>query len=261
MSDDNEVQQLQALDSFSFRAKIWYANYKGFLFLLIPLFLLSLFIIFKFSLYDSKAERDFLSAKNAYLQWEKSKESDNNHFQILRGFIKKHPELAVPYESLIIQKLLTLGKEAKTTSFIESFLKRQSTKPETYYTQFAHATLMIEKGDIVKALEKSLSLKEAMLADKNFWESQKTPHFGSVLFAFNLLRVAMLSKNLQKNEEELVAWRELKRYAKWDQDNDKSITNLDNDAFDVLLSHFTHQDISLKDYIKHRESRLLLAQN
>lgn len=259
MSDDNSTHQLQALDSFSFKVKIWYENYKRFLILLIPFFLLALFIIFKFSLYKTKSEGEFLSAKNAYGQWEKSKDLEDSNFQTLRGFIKKHPELAVSYENLIVQQILALGKEQKANLFIENFIKRHADKPSTYYTQFAKTTLLIEKGELEKAFLEANSLKEAMLSDKNFWESQKTPRFGSILFAFNLVRVAMLSKNLKKGEEELIAWRELKQYAKWDQESEKSISNLDKDAFDVMLNHFTDQNLSLKDYIKHREAKLLAS--
>ena len=259
MSDNNPVSQLQAIDSFSFKIRIWFANYKRFLILLIPFFLLALFIIFKFSLYGAKSEAEFLSAKSEYIQWEKSKDLEDSHFQTLKELMRKHPELAVPYESLIIQKILALGKEKKAASFIENLLKRRADKPSTYYTQFAETTLLIEKGGVEKALQEAISLKETMLSDKNFWESQKTPHFGSVLFAFNLLRVAMLSKNLGKEEEELVAWRELKHYAKWDQEAGKTFANLDKGAFDALLNHFTDQGLSIKDYIRHREAKLLAS--
>lgn len=257
MSDQNTIEPLQAIDSFFFKIRIWYANYKRFLLLLIPFFLLALFIIFKFSLYKTKAEGEFVSAKNAYLQWESGKELESSHFETLKGLIRKHPELAAPYESLIIQKVIALGKEKSESSFVESFLKKNSHKPRTHYTHFAKTTLLIEKGEVEKALQEALSLKEEMLSDKIFWESQKTPHFGSILFAFNLLRVAMLSKNLERQEDELVAWRELQQYAKWDEEGEKNLPNLDKKAFDALLQHFTDQNLSIKDYIKHREAKLV----
>lgn len=255
MSERNTLQQLRTLDSFFFKVRMWSTNYKRFLVLLIPFFLVFLFVIFKTSLYRAKSEGEFLAAKNAYLKWENSQELENSDFRTLKGLIKRHPELVAPYETLIIQKILALGKEKKAQPFIENLSKRIA---DSYYTQFSKTTFLITEGEFEKALQEAFSLKERMLSDKSFWEGQKTPHFGSILFAFNLLRIAILSQSLEKGEEELVAWKELKDYARWSSESDKMFVNLDRGAFDVLLKHFTDQNLSMKDYIKHREAKILL---
>lgn len=246
----------KTLGSNFLRIKMWFADYKRSLVLLIPFFLVMLLLIFKFSAYKTKAERDFLAVKNAYLKWENSQELENDSFQMLRGLIKKHPELVAPYETLIIQKILALGAEKKARPFIENLAKRVS---DSYYTQFSKATLSIAEGDLDRALQEAFSLKEKMLSDKNFWEGQKTPHFGSILFAFNLLRIAILSQSLERGEDELIAWKELKDYARWSGGSDKTLVNLDREAFDILLQHFTDQNLSIKDYIKYREAKILAA--
>lgn len=255
ISESHKVECLSAVNTFTFRIKIWYENYKKFLFLLIPLFLIGLFGIFKFSLYKNKAEGEFLSAKNAYLQWETSKEWEGKSFETLKKFLKKYPELAAPYESLILQKVFAIGKPAKEDPFVEALFQKKLQKSTNYYAQFANTSILIEKQEFETALKEAASLKTAMLTDEEFWRSQKNPHFGSLLFAFNLVRIGMLSKQLGKGEEELLAWKELQHYANWEKlENGEHF--LDEKAFDSLLHNFTDRGVSIKDYIKHREEKL-----
>lgn len=262
---EKRATQLQELLPLSFKLRSWYANYKRFLLLLIPFFLLALVVIFKSSLRDSKGHQGFLLANSTYLKWDKDQAGEGSHLQVLKGLFKKHPEWAVPYEALIVQKLLALGKAAEAQSLAENVLKRASQQSPSYYAQFAKTTVLIESRstdkDLEKALKEALTLKEEMLSDEQFWQAQTTSHFGSVLFAFNLLRIAFLSETLKKFDEELLAWKELKRYAKWNEISiDKEMVKLDEKAFHLLAKHFTEGSLSLQDYIKYRETTILSLQ-
>jgi hypothetical protein len=262
---EKRATQSQELLSFSFQLRSWYANYKRFLFLLIPFFLLALIVTFKSSLWDSQGHQGFLLANSTYLKWDKTQTGESSHLQVLKGLFKKHPEWAVPYEALIVQKLLALGQAAEAQSLAENVLKRASQQSPAYYAQFAKTTVLIESRstakDLEKALKEALTLKEEMLSDDQFWKTQTSSHFGSVLFAFNLLRIAFLSETLKKFDEELLAWKEFKRYAKWNEASiDKEMVKLEERAFHVLAKHFTEGNLSLQDYIKYRETTILSLQ-
>lgn len=265
MPEKRMTQELEGIDALFFKMRIACANYKRFLFLLIPFFLLALFVIFKISLRASHTQQDFLVVKKAYTQWESSQNFDSNVLQTLKGWVKKRPELVVPYEARIVQRLLAFGQIGEVHPLVDHVLTRAAQHGSTYYTQFAKTTLLIEtatkSADLEKALQTSLALKQAMIADEQFWEGQKMPGFGSLLFAFNLLRIALVSKALGKTEEELVAWRDLKGYARWGaQEEDKETRYMDKGAFQQLASHFAEGGVSLQDYIKYRESAILALQ-
>lgn len=244
---------------FFFKARIWYTNYKRFVLLLIPFFLLALGVIFKSSLNKSHIGQEALVIKHAYNQWEKAKSDEKSHFQTFIRFLKKRPELLIPYEAQIVQRLLSIGKTEQLEPLAHHVLKRALERVPPYYTEFAQTTLQIDCAQekpvqLHKALEAALVLKEEMLSDKQFWEGQKTQSCGSMLFAFNLFRIAILSQSLGLQEEELVAWREFKRYASGQESSE-----VDKKAFEQLAKHLAQSGIPLQDYIKHREDILLVG--
>lgn len=258
MTENQANANLQSLNTLSFKISNYLLDYKRVLIFIIPFFLVGLFAIFKISFNKSQAEEDFVSAKMAFSKWMKEKELDDAHLQTLKAVLKKHPEIGVLYEGALVQKMLALGEEKKAKPFLDSLLKRTSNRSNSHYTKFSKTSLLIESGDLEKALERSLRLKEEMLSDAKFLDQNANKYFGSMLFAYNLLRIGMLSQALQKQEAELTAWQELKRYAHWDTPKALEATiQVDSQAFAHLLSHFTDQDLSLLDYIKFRESKIL----
>ncbi len=245
------------LDKISYSIRGLLLDYKRSVIFFIPLLLVILFMVFKFSLLKSKAERDVISAKAAYSKWVSSDNLDTIHLQTLKNILKKRPELSPAYEGPIIQKLVASSQVSQAKLHVESILKRIGRRC-TYYTRFSQSSLRIAQNDHATALQKAIKLKEDMILDKPFWERQSSYQYGSTLFAFNLLRIAMLNQELDHKEDELIAWKELKKYAKWDQIDTKSLPlDLDPLAFDRLLSHLTDQKLSLKDYIRYRESKLI----
>lgn len=257
------VEEIKSYEGPSLSDRLLYSikglllNYKRSLIFFIPFLLVGLFLIFKFSLLKSKAERDYISAKAAYSKWDKSEKLDTIHLQTLKTVLKRRPELAPSYEGLVIQKLLANSETSQSKIHIESILKRIG-KHSSFYTKFSKASLLIAQKDYEKALNKAISLKEEMIADKSFWETQGSHQFGSTLFVFNLLRIAMLNQNLGLKEKELVAWKELKRYAKWEPiENSTLPLDLNSKSIDKFLAHLTDHNLSLKDYIRHRESKLI----
>jgi hypothetical protein len=232
------------------------ANYKKVLRVLLPAFFLVMFIVLRVSLAKDKAETDFLSARLAYEVWEEGEGLDTVYLANLKTYIKKHPELSQRFENPMLQRFIAQGETKLSVPLIEKALGKVIEKP-SYYDRFGRASLLITNGLTEKALNESLLLKNDLILDSDFWRESQRKHRGSVLFAFNLLRVAMLYQSLHKTNEEYAAWREFKRYAKWEEGETSLDTEmLDPYAFALLENHFKDQALTLRDYIHFRERSL-----
>ena len=138
----------------------WLAQYKMFVVLLVPLFLLFIFTAVRFSLKGSRSEAIFLKAEKAYLEFNNLPTFKKENFESLKDMLKKHTALKASYEASLLQKMIAYGKKEEVEALASSFRQRLLARPANYYTQFATTTLKVEKGDISIALQEALSLKE-----------------------------------------------------------------------------------------------------
>ncbi len=197
------------------------------------------------------SQLDYAKAESVCLNWEGTKDG----LAQLQQIMHKHPELHQKYDSVIAQKFLGSSQSGLATSYASATLKRIG-EFSPYYTKFATGSLMIAEGHIKEALEDAKNLKMQLAVDQSFWDqrSQLVRH-GALLYAYNLLRIATLEKELGSVEGELAAWKELKQNAGWGEDKLISQT-YDPEAYFLIQQNFKKQDISLLDYINHREEIL-----
>jgi len=197
------------------------------------------------------AQVDFVAAEVAYHKWEGGKEA----LLKLEKIIRRHPELHAKYDGAIAQKLLSSSERGLANSYASAALKRVGSF-SPYYTQFANVSLMIAEGNLADALGEAKGLKKSMESDDSFWERQShVVRYGSLLYAYNLLRIAMLEKTAGSGEGELLAWKELKQNAGW-QGADIVSKTYDPEAYVLIRENFQKQEISLLDYINHREHKI-----
>ncbi len=183
-------------------------------------------------------------------QWKKSDPNSYLNAQIAfqKGMLQEvkeaivlHPELTARYAPLIAQQELKEGVVHIDPQ--ELFKRTQKSSP--HYTAFSAASLLIAQGSLHEALQEAKSLKQRLRDDKKFWENQKSIRFGATLDGFNLMRIAVLEKEVGSKQEELLAWNDL----------EETIQN-NQEAYDLFLQHFKEQDLSLIDYIHHRQNEL-----
>ncbi|MDN3508243.1 MAG: hypothetical protein P0S94_04915 [Simkaniaceae bacterium] len=231
-------------------------NYKKHLKYLIPIFFLILFVALKLFMVKGKAETDYLSAKVAFEKWQQGKSFDNALLRNLRTLIRKYPELSTKYDKAILQQMIAAGDK----KLIEPLLEKSTLGPEalsTFYEQFSHISLLIAQENYDAAFAASGRLKTEMENATDFWVDTAKKYRGSTLFAFNLMRRAMLCQKLGLGDEEISAWKEFKMYAGWGVSQDiDCIAPVNRDAFSQLYNHFAHHKVSLDDYIKYREISL-----
>lgn len=193
--------------------------------------------------FRSDAQVDYVAAHLAYDKWDVVK---------LEKIIKRHPELHAKYDAPMAQKLLSSSTSGLASGYAAATLKRVGDS-SPYYTQFAKATLMIVEGKLAEALLGAKQLKETMEGDQAFWEnSGKTVRHGSLLFAYNLLRIAMLEKAAGSPQGELLAWGEFEKFG-----NEPSSQTYDPEAYLLLQQNFQKQNVSLLDYIHYRKASLI----
>ncbi|MBI3211202.1 MAG: hypothetical protein HYZ47_00740 [Simkania negevensis] len=227
---------------------------KKYAFVFFPILALIFFFVFHLSHRKETREKDFILAKTAFAEWNEEGGKKQESLFDLQKILKKHPELAKAYEPAIAQNLLIAHQIEEALPYFQKVLKRSS---QPYYTQFAQTSLTITQKKWEQALAQAISLKEELLKDESFWkEGREGNRFGSPLFAFNLLRIAFLHQEVGNKSKELETWEELKSYAGWNKTKEIPARLIGKEGFELLLSAFTMQEISLFDYIEMREKEL-----
>ncbi|HVX01166.1 MAG TPA: hypothetical protein VHA52_12150, partial [Candidatus Babeliaceae bacterium] len=198
------------------------------------------------------AQADYLTAEIAYQHWEGGK---GEALTRLQKIIRKHPELHAKYDGAIAQKLLSTSEKGLATSYGKAALKRMGDF-SPHYKNFSHCSLLIVENKLAEALQGAKELKAAMEKDEAFWEKKsELMRHGCILYAFNLLRIAMLEKEAGTPAGELAAWRAFKENAGWLGAQPASKT-YDPEAYQLIQDNFHNQETSLLDYIKYREEFL-----
>lgn len=206
-----------------------------------------LFIIYRMSAgRHAKAESDYLQASVEFAAFQKGESKES--LERLTAILGRRPELHAQYDGLIAQILLNNGDLSKAKEFANLALKRTSTEDLPYYSDFAKTTLLISEHHEQEALNQALALKKTMQAQQS-----NQSKFGPVLFAFNLLRVAMLQQQLGLHEEEAKTWKEWKDYA---NASEKSVaTSISPRVFETIENQLAEGKFSLSNYIESRQNK------
>ncbi len=183
------------------------------------------FVAFQvFGKFHKPRVNSFLVANQAFEKWMVSGEA----FEKLDSILKANPKLEPKYQSQIIDKLLVQNNGEKASPLAQSVFRRVL-QQTPQHTDFAEATLLISKGDYRDALVRAVSLKENL--DPT-----------SIIYGFNLLRIASLYCELKDHDQELASLEELEQYIS---------TNVRGAK--VLTDCFSEGNTTLLDYISHRK--------
>jgi len=197
------------------------------------------------------AQVDFVAADLTYNNWK----GGLDVLAKLEKLIRRHPELHAKYDGAIAQKLLSSSEKGLASSYASANLRRiEDFSP--HYPQYTKGTLMIADGRLADALHAAKQLKADLEKDTPFWEKRSAViAHGAVLYAYNLLRIAMLEGSAGSPEGELAAWNELKMNAGW-LGTEPQAKTYDPEAYALIQKNFQRQNVSLLDFIEHREEAL-----
>jgi len=234
----------------------WISGNSKTLFLSFLTLIVMVVCLFQFTGGLSSGRADYQQVQKAFHAWISEEGQDAKLLKNLEKPLRSHPELEAKFGTLMAQRLLTLGEVSKAGGYAAAALKRAQTLTSPYYTQFSRNTLVISQGKYAEALEKAKQLKVDLEKDDAFWEGRdKFVKSGSILYAYNLLRIASLEAALGSKEGELEAWEELVRNAGW-KDRPVNLKTYDPEAYALLARNFTQGDLSLLDFIEQRQKVL-----
>lgn len=195
---------------------------------------------------ESSSERDFINADRDFKIFinpsTANSEESKKAFEGLNAILIKHPELHAKYDGMIAQTLINRGDLTGAMEFANRAIVRTTAENKPFYTSYAETTILISDHNYSAALSRAQELHQQMLTDT-------TKHaYGDTLFAFNLLRIALLQQQLGQKEDEKRTWEDWQRYLQGQQS-----ANISKQAFNAQVDHFQDGDVSILNYIQARE--------
>lgn len=230
----------------------WFAeNGKNLLYILAGMVLLFILGYKLAGMSGTKSEADYVHVQNEFVRFQESPDSEvqEESYKKLVALIDRHPELHAKYDGLIAQTLLNRSQIAEAQKFATSGLDRTRSENDPYYTEFAQTTMLIAQEKYTDALQHSQALQQKMLPLVT-----KENNYGGVLFANNLVRIAMLQQQLGDKKGELQTWQEWKKLAGLSKES--AATQIDPMSFQAINSLYSEGKISLMEYIEFREKAL-----
>ncbi|MGC1878277.1 MAG: hypothetical protein WA678_02730 [Rhabdochlamydiaceae bacterium] len=235
----------------------WISDHSKTILLSFITLILFSFCLFQFTgKFSSGKKSDYLEIQNAFNAWVSQKNHDHNLLKKLEKPLSRHPELQAKFGTQIAQRLLSLGDVGRADVYAKAAFVRSQDLTSPYYSRFSRNSLIISQGKYLEALEEAKNLKTDLEKDDAFWERRdKFAASGTVLFAYNLVRIASLERQLGSKEGELKAWEELVQNAGW-KDEPVNLKTYDHEAYHLLAQNFTTGNISLLDFIEQRKKEL-----
>ena len=179
-------------------------------------------------------------------------------FKKLEKPLNRTPELQAKFGALVAQHFLTINDPKRAEKFAKQSWKRTGDLLSPYYADFSHTSLLISQRKFPEALDAAHQLKTKMAEDTHFWDSRdKMIRSGGILYAYNLVRIATLEREIGSPSGELAAWDELLSNAGWTSAAPTS-KMFDPEAYSLLQNIFQDGKISLQDYILQRREELSL---
>jgi hypothetical protein len=118
-----------------------------------------------------------------------------------------------------------------------------------YHAAYSENALVIAQGHLREALEAAYDLKARMASDETLWNDKATPKAGRAVYAYNLLRIAALEREMGARAREVAVLNEVLSNAGWDNAQNKTHT-YDPATYAAIAEQLQRGDVTLADYIK-----------
>lgn len=210
-------------------------------FLLFCLFLVFLYRIFASQ--TAKAEENYIalaSAASIVNNPEASTEKRTAALADLRRLLENSPNLQAKYDGLIAQSLILEKKIDEATPYIEQTFSRVKGEDSPYYIDYSKTSIALAGGKKEEALKEAYLLRDKMLQVE---PANRSTQFGGILYAFNLIRIALLEKELQNKDAEKKAWQELKQMG-----DSTSPVQISREDLQKVMTHFDNEGAKLDLY-------------
>ena len=166
----------------------------------------------------------------AHLKLQKLRAGDKETLTQLEKILKKRPNFKTTMEPVIVQHMIDQKRIREVKEYLKGSVPNLK-NGTPFHQQFSHTSFVISEGDLVLALTEARSLQQEL-------SEEKLP----LLKAFNLLRIALLEKEVGTKKGELMAWLQ--------------VEELGETLLTSLQEVFHVKEVTLKDFIKQRKSVL-----
>lgn len=206
----------------------WLQDKQRHFFYGITVIVAALFVAFQmFGKFHKPTTSRFITASQVFEKWI----SQGEAFEKLDHILASSPDLATKFGVQVADKFIAQNEGEKAQPFADAVLRRAYAHTP-HHSTFAEGSLLIAKGDFREALTSAVTLKEHVEPS-------------SLLYGFNLVRIASLYRAINAGDQELSALDELDTYLK----SQTEITP-------VLLECFREDSLTLTDYISHRKTAI-----
>lgn len=195
----------------------------------------------------SQAESNYLLAENYFSQIQSSEEGlagaekRVEALTKLQSITNSYPELQSRYDGIISQLLLAQGEVEEAVPYAQRTLNRTSKDQAPHYEEFSKITLLISEAKYNEALSHSLKYKQKLT---NLIATD-------LLYTYNLLRIAMLYKEMGLQKEEVSAWKEWTLHT-----SGKSEKTIKPETLEIVNALFSEGNFNLARYIEGRKKKL-----
>ena len=237
----------------------WFATYNKQIIAAICAIITVSFFLLPLMRLTNRGRLDYLQIQNAFTNWDSQTKHDPALFKPLRDSLARNPELSTKFGTSIAQRLLSLGEIKLADEYAQAALKRTKTLLSPYHIHFSQNTLLISQGQMKRALELAYQLKKTMEEDELLWKDKEySLQAGRTLYAYNLLRIASLEREIGSKQRENAAWDEILRSAGWAGAAPHPKTH-DPLAFKAIAENYQVGEVSLLDYIQQRKREINLS--
>ncbi|HSX04301.1 MAG TPA: hypothetical protein VLG76_06190 [Rhabdochlamydiaceae bacterium] len=220
-------------DSLTF----WLQENQQKLFWALTIAFVPLSLLFYFASKNSRSNwEDYLQAGLLYQKWAENPKGEAENFQKLIKLTNSHTGLHEKYGSLIAEKCIALNQSALAGTLVDRSLN-QIKDQIPYHHLFSKTSILIADGKYDEALNEAAALKEKI-------EKESMVKQCSVLFLFNLIRIASLERSLNHCQNELASLENIKKWV--------GSENCTQEAKLALSNSFYEGSISFLDYIEYR---------
>lgn len=168
----------------------------------------------------------YIRANQAFQSWVETRSG----LEALTSLINSHPDLETKFGSLIANRLILEHDADAAQPFADRVIARVFNRIPEHAT-YAEGSFLIAQGNYRDALSKAVVLKSRI--DER-----------SLLYGFNLMRIASLYRELSAYDQEVAALEDLENYLKKDYPSVKEFSKC-----------FSNGNLGLSEYIRKRLTR------
>jgi len=181
-------------------------------------------------------EGHYLKAETAFQEFLAAESVDPHQINEIKEMLDQNSSLKQKYQARFAQQLTMHEKWDDGIREADETMIKSASSQAWPFVEYSQASLLIAQKKYQEALSMSRNLDQTL--------STEPEHL--IIKAYNLLRIGMLLQEIGKTGEEAIAWSNFQSYLQH-----KQIEELAS-----IQNNFRVGEVTLADYIKHRETLL-----